>query len=123
MTLIVLASGCAGAVGFPAYQSLMPDLVPREELASAVALGAAQWNLGRVIGPALAGIVIGIGGFEWAFAINTLSFLAVIAAIAPLRLPPPTPSRGRVDLARDQGGRAVLAPRARHPRGDDVPRR
>lgn len=95
VTLIVLASGCAGAVGFPAYQSLMPDLVPREELASAVALGSAQWNLGRVIGPALAGIVIDIGGFEWAFAINTLSFLAVIAAIAPLRLPRPTRREGQ----------------------------
>jgi MFS family permease len=94
VTLIVLASGCAGAVGFPAYQSLMPDLVPREELAGAVALGSAQWNLGRVIGPALAGIVIDVGGFEWAFAINTLSFFAVIAAIAPLRLPPPQHRQG-----------------------------
>ena len=42
-----------------------------------------------MIGPALAGIVITLGGFEWAFAINTVSFLAVIAAIAPLELPPP----------------------------------
>lgn len=94
VTIIVFISGCAGALGFPAYQSLMPDLVPREELASAVALGAAQWNLGRVIGPLLAGVVISVGGFEWAFAINTVSFLAVIAAIAPLRLPPPTPKEG-----------------------------
>jgi MFS family permease len=94
VTLIVFASGCAGALAFPAYQSLMPDLVPRNELTSAVALGAAQWNLGRVIGPLLAGVVIGFGGFEMAFAVNTLSFLAVIAAIAPLRLPPPTPTEG-----------------------------
>ena len=94
VTLIVFLSGCAGALLFPAFQSLMPDLVPREELGSAVALGAAQWNLGRVIGPALAGIVIGFGGFEMAFAINTVSFLAVIAAIAPLRLPPPSPKEG-----------------------------
>jgi len=94
VTLIVFTSGCAGALAFPAYQSLMPDLVPRDELASAVALGAAQWNLGRVIGPLLAGVVIGFGGFEMAFAVNTVSFLAVIAAIAPLRLPPPTPKEG-----------------------------
>jgi predicted MFS family arabinose efflux permease len=59
-----------------------------------MALGSAQWNLGRVIGPALAGIVIGVGGFEWAFALNALSFLAVIAAIAPLRLPAPAPHNG-----------------------------
>jgi MFS family permease len=94
VTLIVFISGCAGALAFPAYQSLMPDLVPRDELASAVALGAAQWNLGRVIGPLLAGVVIAFGGFEMAFAVNTVSFLAVIAAIAPLRLPPPTPKEG-----------------------------
>jgi len=94
VTLIVLASGCAQALGFPAYQSLMPDLVPREDLPGAIALGAAQWNLGRVVGPALAGIVIHAGGFEWAFAINTLSFVAVIVAVAPLRLPSPTPKPG-----------------------------
>jgi MFS family permease len=94
VTLIVFCSGCAGALGFPAYQSLMPDLVPRDELGAAVALGAAQWNLGRVIGPLLAGVVIGLGGYEMAFAINTVSFLAVIAAIAPLRLPLPSPKDG-----------------------------
>jgi MFS family permease len=119
VTLIVLASGCAGAIGFPAYQSLMPDLVPREDLAGAVALGSAQWNLGRVIGPALAGIVIDIGGFEWAFAINTLSFLAVIVAIAPLRLPAPTRRAGESIAAairdgaryarREPGIRAVMS--------------
>ena len=94
VTLIVLASGCAGALGFPAYQSMMPDLVPREDLTGAIALGAAQWNLGRVVGPALAGLVIGFGGFEWAFAVNTVSFLAVIVAIAPIRLPAPTLREG-----------------------------
>jgi MFS family permease len=94
VTLVVLGSGCAMALGFPAYQSLMPDLVPREDLPAAVALGAVQWNLGRVIGPALAGIVIAAGGYEWAFAVNTVSFLAVILAVAPLRLPPPRPHQG-----------------------------
>jgi hypothetical protein len=54
-------------------------------------LSSAQWNLGRVIGPALAGIVIGFGGFEWAFGFNTVSFLAVIAVVLSLRLPPPAP--------------------------------
>jgi MFS family permease len=106
VTLIVFVSGCAGALGFPAYQSLMPDLVPRDELGAAVALGAAQWNLGRVIGPLLAGVVISLGGYEMAFAINTVSFLAVIAAIAPLRLPPPTPKEGEsIPTAIKEGAR------------------
>ena len=118
VTLIVLGSGCAGALGFPSYQALMPDLVPREDIPGAVALGSAQWNLGRVVGPALAGIVISIGGFEWAFAVNTLSFLAVIAAIAPLRLPPPAHHGGESILGsiasgarfsvREPGIRAVM---------------
>ncbi len=94
VTVIVFTSGCANALGLPSFQALMPDLVPREDLTGAVALGSAQWNLGRVIGPALAGVTIAAGGYALAFAINTASFLAVIAAIAPLRLPPPAPVPG-----------------------------
>ena len=89
VVVIVFVSGCANAIVLPAYQAMLPELVPREDLPSAVALGALQYNLGRVIGPLLAGIVISLGGYEMAFAVNTLSFLAVIAAVAPLRLPPP----------------------------------
>lgn len=91
VVLIVLGAGCAMAIGFPSYMALLPDLVPRDDLPGAVALSSAQWNLGRVIGPALAGVVIGFGGFEWAFGLNTLSFLAVIAVVLSLRLPPPAP--------------------------------
>jgi MFS family permease len=94
VTLLVLGAGCANALGFPAYQAMLPDLVPRRELPSAVALSSAQWNLGRVIGPALAGLVIGIGGYEVAFAINTVSFFAVFAVVASFRLPPPASSAG-----------------------------
>ena len=91
VTVIVFASGCANALGLPSFQALLPDLVPRDELTGAVALSSAQWNLGRVIGPAIAGVVIGVGGYALAFAINAASFLAVIVAVAPLRLPAPTP--------------------------------
>jgi MFS family permease len=92
VTAIVLASGCAMALGFPAYQALLPDLVPRDDLPGAVALSSAQWNLGRVIGPALAGVVIRLGGYEWAFGLNTASFLAVIAVLAAIRVPSPAPA-------------------------------
>lgn len=90
VTLIVLGAGCASALGFPAFQALLPDLVPVEDLPGAIALSSAQWNLGRVIGPALAGIVIGLGGYELAFSINTVSFFAVFAVIASFTLPPPS---------------------------------
>lgn len=118
VTLIVLGAGCTSALGFPAYQALLPDLVPRENLAGAVALSSAQWNLGRVIGPALAGVVIGIGGYEWAFAINTLSFVAVIGVLLAIRLPRPpgTPdtsilhaiAEGARFVARDAALRVVV---------------
>lgn len=89
VTLVVLTSSCAGALGFPAFQAILPELVPLDDLPGAIALSSAQWNLGRVVGPLLAGIVISLGGYSWAFALNSLSFLAVIWAIAPLKLPPP----------------------------------
>src|SRR5262245_55891926 len=91
VALIVLGAGCAMAIGVPSYMALLPDLVPRDDLPGAVALSSAQWNLGRVIGPALAGVVIGVGAYEWAFGFNTVSFLAVIAVVLSLRLPPPAP--------------------------------
>ncbi len=88
VTLVVLAAGCAGALGFPAFQAILPDLVPSADLPGAIALASAQWNLGRVVGPAFAGIAIGLGGYEWAFGINTLSYLAVIPVIAVLPIQP-----------------------------------
>ncbi len=119
VTLVVLGAGCTQAIGFPAYQSVLPDLVPREDLVGAVALSSAQWNLGRVVGPALAGIVISIGGYAWAFAINTLSFFAVILAVSQLRLPPPVERTAQSVLSsikqgiaytrRDPGLRVVVA--------------
>jgi MFS family permease len=90
VTLIVFAGGVAAALGFPAYQAMLPDLVPEPDLPSAVALSSAQYNLGRVVGPALAGVVIDLGSYSWALAINAASFLAVVAVLTTIRLPPPT---------------------------------
>ena len=120
VVLIVLGAGCAMALGFPSYMALLPDLVPRDDLPGAVALSSAQWNLGRVIGPALAGIVIGFGGFEWAFGFNTLSFLAVIAVVV-VAAPPAAGARpGGVDLRLDPRRRPLRALRPRAAGGDLV---
>ncbi len=80
----------AGAVvmfGFPSFQVSLPDLVPREHLTAAVGLSNAQWNLGRIIGPAFAALAIAIGGIETALWCNAISFLAVIVAVSLVRLP------------------------------------
>ena len=84
---VVFVAGCVSGIGFPAYTAMMPDLVPKEDLLGAVSLGQAQFNLGRVIGPALAGIAIALGSYTWAFAVNTISFGAMLAALALLNLP------------------------------------
>jgi MFS family permease len=87
--LVVMAflGGVAAAVGFPTYQAMIPDLVPADDLLGAVSLSSAQYNLGRVIGPALAGVVLLTGSAAWVFTINAASFGAVVAALCVLRLP------------------------------------
>lgn len=70
--------GACTAIMAPTWQSIMPRLVPREDLPAAIALHAVGMNIARAIGPALAGLIIGVWGIGWPFLINALSFLAVI---------------------------------------------
>jgi MFS family permease len=90
LALIVFGNGICAGLGFPAFQAILPDLVPVEDLPGAIALSSAQYNLGRVVGPALAGIVISVGGYAWAEAVNAASFFAVIAVLLTLVLPKPS---------------------------------
>jgi MFS family permease len=89
LVAVAFLGGTSAAVGFPTYQAMLPDLVPREDLLAAVSLSSAQFNLGRVIGPALAGIVLVVGSDAWAFAVNAASFGAVVVALLFVRLPVP----------------------------------
>ena len=77
-------TGCAQAFGGPAHQSLMPLLVDKKDLPNAVALNSIQFNLARVIGPLLAGAALATFGMVACFALNGVSFLAVIVAILAL---------------------------------------
>jgi len=81
--------GCAQAFGGPAYSALVPSLVAKEDLPNAIALNSIQFNLARVIGPALAGIAMASLGPTWCFGLNGLSYFAVIASLLslPNRLP------------------------------------
>jgi MFS family permease len=89
LTVIAFANGICAGLGFPAFQAILPDLVPIEDLPGAIALSSAQYNLGRVVGPVLAGVVIAVGGYAWAEAVNAVSFFAVIAVLLTLTLPKP----------------------------------
>lgn len=91
VTFTVLGGGTMAALGFPAYQAILPDLVERDDLLGAISLSSAQYNLGRVVGPALAGVVLALGSYTLAFALNAASFGAVIVALLLVRIPPNPP--------------------------------
>jgi predicted MFS family arabinose efflux permease len=73
--------GSAQSFGGPAYSALIPSLVPKENLPNAIALNSIQFNLGRVIGPALGGITLTAFGAAWCFGLNGVSFIAVIISL------------------------------------------
>ena len=77
--------GFAQSFGGPAYQALVPTLVDKPDLPNAVALNSIQFNLARIIGPVLAGLAFYKLGAAACFALNGLSFLAVIAALFALK--------------------------------------
>lgn len=83
-------SDIAGALDMPARQSLIPHLVARDDLMNAIALNSAGFNGSRILGPAVAGLIIqqlgGQSGAGWSFALNTVSYLAVLGALATLRV-------------------------------------
>jgi MFS family permease len=80
-------NGCLSLLLGPGFMALLSELVPPEDVHSAMSLSSAQINLGRIIGPLLTTLVLAAGGIAWALFINTLSFLAVIASLAFLRRP------------------------------------
>ena len=81
--------GCGTALHNPSWQATMGDIVSREELPSAVSLNSMGFNLMRSIGPAAGGAIVAIAGAAAAFAVNALSYVAIILALlrwkAPLR--------------------------------------
>ena len=79
-------TGTAQAFGSPAYQSLLPMLVRRDEMPNAIALNSIQFNLARIIGPLLAGVALASLGSAGCFALNGLSFLVVIASLMSLHV-------------------------------------
>jgi MFS family permease len=80
-----LLLGVGVAFNQPAWQSLVPMLVPRETLGSAIALNSVAFNVARSIGPALGGVLVASVGAAAGFGLNALSFLGVIAVVAVIR--------------------------------------
>jgi MFS family permease len=101
LLIFATASGLIGSVEIPARQSLVIELVGREDLPQAIALNSSGFNLARIVGPAFAALVIGKLGIAWAFGFNALSFLAVLVGLWMVRLPPWRP---RAQLVRPLEG-------------------
>jgi MFS family permease len=87
--LIFLATvnGIISAFEIPARQSFIVELVGREDLVDAIALNSAGFNLARVVGPSIAAVVIGTLGTAWCFALNSMSYLAVLAGLFLVHVP------------------------------------
>lgn len=83
---VMIAQGVIMAFNFPAWQVLTPRLVPKAELTRAITLNGIQFNAARFVGPAAAGVILGMWGATPLFVLNTLSFLAVLVAV--MRTPP-----------------------------------
>ncbi len=83
--VLALLLGTLNAIEMPVRQSFAIELVGRSDVANAVALSAAMFNAARIVGPAVAGVVIAAFGVELAFLLNGLSFIAVIAALVAMR--------------------------------------
>ena len=85
--LLSFLTGSAQSFSGPAYISLLPLLVKRKDVSNAIAMNSMQFNLARVVGPVLAGIALSTLGAAACFAINGLSFFAVIVALLLIRSP------------------------------------
>ncbi len=85
--LAALASAF-GAFDLPARQSLIPSLVPREDLPNAFSVNATMFQAASILGPAVAGVVIGQAGLHWAYWFNAASFIAVILALLGMKARP-----------------------------------
>jgi MFS family permease len=87
---VFVLAGCLGVVNafdVPARQSFVVEMVGREDLLNAIALNSSMFNGARVVGPAVAGILVAAVGEAWCFLLNGLSYIAVITGLLLMRLP------------------------------------
>ena len=92
-------TGLTQSQSAPTYQAVITSLVPPRRIQNAVALNSLQFNLSRAIGPVIAGLLLAHAGTGACFAVNALSFVAVIVALWRIEIPahaaPPTEGLGR----------------------------
>jgi MFS family permease len=107
--VLLFVIGCGNAVAAPVWQTLQPELVPKDMRPEAIALGSVNMNLARAIGPALGGILLAATSAAVVFGINAASFVAVLGAVAVTTIPkrPVAVPREHIIDAVRAGGRYV----------------
>ena len=91
LTTQSLVQGALDGAHTPVRMTLVPNLVEKAQLQSAIASASISFNVSRFVGPAIAGFIIATAGVSTAFAINGISYLAIIAAVAVVELRPTAP--------------------------------
>jgi MFS family permease len=81
LLLFTTLLGLGAALNQPAWQAIVPELVPREELPPAITLGSIGFNIARAAGPALGGLIVAAAGAQANFLLNALSFLGVVVVL------------------------------------------
>lgn len=89
----VSVMGMGIAFNFPAWLTIVPELVPRRHLFNAVSLNAASWNLARFMGPMLASLIILLASYSACFFVNSISFLPFILVLLVVAIPRPSSYR------------------------------
>ncbi len=84
---LAVGEGLCSSASWAAWQSLLPDLVDRDEVLAALSLSSAQFNLGRIIGPVLASVALVLGSVGLCFLANALSFIFVLIVFSFVRTP------------------------------------
>ena len=105
--------GVGVAITSPPWQALVPEIAGRRHLAEAVTLNSIAFNLARAVGPALGGLLLGLMSAAWAFAINAISFFAVVVVLFrydEFRHASERSSRKGVERGREPLLRALVAP-------------
>ena len=82
---LVAVVGAINGVSMPSWQGFVHDLVPREDLLSAVTLNSLQFNAARALGPAIGGVLLATLGPAWAFGVNACSYLFIVGALLLVR--------------------------------------
>jgi MFS family permease len=105
VAVLATVYGLANAFDLPTRQAFVASLVARQDLMNAIALNSAMFNAARLVGPAVAGLLIARYGLGQAFFLNALSFIAVIAALSALHTGgEPHPSPGTTMIEKIRGG-------------------